>query len=87
MLQPNSYNLGKHLIQNVGIYLFGGYAKKAIFDFANRIESRWYPSRPPRALYPAIIGKDTYDATHKRLEALRPGIQAEDVIERRLQAG
>ena len=35
--------------------------------------------------YPAIIGKATYEAAHKRLQALRPGKQLESEIERRLQ--
>lgn len=34
---------------------------------------------------PAIISKETYEATHKRLQALRPGIQLESEIERRLE--
>lgn len=33
--------------------------------------------------YPAIISKATYEAAHKRLQALRPGIQSESVIARR----
>jgi site-specific DNA recombinase len=35
---------------------------------------------------PAIISRDTYEAAHKRLQALRPGKQLESEIERRLQA-
>lgn len=34
---------------------------------------------------PAIISKDTYEAAHRRLQALRPGKQLESEIERRLQ--
>jgi len=36
--------------------------------------------------YPAIIDKATYEQAHKRLQALRPGIQLESEIARRLQA-
>ena len=36
-------------------------------------------------VYPAIISKATYDAAHKRLQALRPGIQLETEIARRLE--
>jgi len=35
--------------------------------------------------YPAIISKETYEATHRRLQALRPGKQVAAEIERRLQ--
>lgn len=35
--------------------------------------------------HPAIISKATYEATHKRLQALRPGMQLEGEIARRLQ--
>ena len=35
--------------------------------------------------YPAIIDKAIYEAAHKRLKALRPGIQMESEIARRLQ--
>ena len=34
-------------------------------------------------VYPAIIDKATYDAAHKRLQALRPGVQLESEIARR----
>ena len=34
-------------------------------------------------VYPAIIDKATYEAAHKRLQALRPGIQSESEIARR----
>ena len=37
-------------------------------------------------VYPAIIDKATYEAAHKRLQALRPGIQLESEIERRQAA-
>jgi len=37
-------------------------------------------------IYPAIINKATYEAADKRLQALRPGIQLESEIARRLQA-
>jgi len=37
-------------------------------------------------VYPAIIDKATYEAAHKRLQALRPGIQSESEIARRLAA-
>ena len=36
-------------------------------------------------IYPAIITKATYEAADKRLRALRPGVQAQAEIERRLQ--
>lgn len=36
--------------------------------------------------YPAIIGKEVYEAAHRRLQALRPGKQLETEIARRLQA-
>lgn len=36
-------------------------------------------------VYPAIIDKATYEAAHKRLQALRPGVQLESEINRRLQ--
>lgn len=35
---------------------------------------------------PAIISPATYEQAHKRLQALRPGVQLESEIERRLQA-
>lgn len=38
------------------------------------------------ASHPSIISKATYEATHKRLQALRPGIQLESEITRRLAA-
>lgn len=37
-------------------------------------------------VYPAIIDKATYEAAHKRLQALRPGIQSESEIARRQAA-
>ena len=37
-------------------------------------------------VYPAIIDKTTYEAAHKRLQALRPGIQLESEIARRQAA-
>jgi len=37
-------------------------------------------------VYPAIIDKATYEAAHKRLQALRPGVQLESEIARRQQA-
>ena len=40
---------------------------------------------PCMVSYPAIIGKATYTAAHKRLQALRPGRQMQGEIERRLE--
>lgn len=37
-------------------------------------------------VYPAIIDKATYEAAHKRLQALRPGVQLESEIARRQAA-
>jgi len=47
--------------------------------------AQWAGIEQPAA-HPAIIDKATYEAAHKRLLALRPGIQLEGEIARRLQA-
>lgn len=36
-------------------------------------------------IYPVIVSKATYEAAHKRLQALRPGVQLESEIVRRLE--
>lgn len=47
---------------------------------------QWDGVEAAQSAYPPIITKDTYEAAHKRLQALRPGKQLESEIERRLQA-
>lgn len=48
--------------------------------------AQWDGVEAALGAYPAIIGKEIYEATHRRLQALRPGIQSENKIEERLQA-